>query len=169
MARDTPNTTLLQDIDESKIAYAEAASALDVGDLAELTPAEQLQRHSTAAEEKPAVRVAYEARESGMVARDPANEYDTYDAGNLAKYLTLDGGEELLLNLAAGADAPATALANVTEGDKLTSNGDGKIRKLASGTAPDAETAAIFVAREDNDNSGAAAGEWTKLRVEVLP
>lgn len=172
MARSTPNATILQTLsEEPDYDYAEAAAALDVGDLAELTSSETIQPHQTAAEEKIPARVAIEARENGMVADDPDDAKDNYASGNLAKYITCDGGEHLLVNLAAGGDLATSTQANITEGDRLVSAGTespGKVRKIAGGTSPDPDTATVFVARESLDNSAAAAGEFAKLRAEVV-
>lgn len=168
MARSTPNVTILETTDEIEYDYRDAAEALQVGDLVEHAANKEIQAHSTDAEEQYPVRVCLEARENGMVARDPSGDTDNYASGDLAKYITVDGGEGLLLNLAAGADLGTSSHANITDGDKLVSAGTGKLRKLDDGTSPDPETAAVFEAQESLDNSGAASGDFAKLRVEVI-
>lgn len=171
MARSTPNATILQTTDEIEYDYADAASALDVGDLVVEASGDQVDAHGTTAEEKFPVRVCLEARENGMVARDPNGDNDAYASGDLAKYITLDGGEHVLVNLAAGSDLATSGDANVAEGDKLVSAGGsdpGKVKARNDGTDPDPDTAAVFEAKEAIDNSGAASGEWVKIRAEVI-
>lgn len=64
--------------------------------------------------------------------------------------------------LASGNDLTAAADADVSPGDRLGSNDDGALKATTTAGA------AVAVAREAVDNSGAAAGERARLTVEVL-
>lgn len=157
MARDTPNVTILQTLsEEPDYDYAETAEALDVGDLVEVSGG-QLQAHSTAAEQRTQPKFCIESRENGMVADDPDNETDNYDSGLLGKYITCDGGEGILANLAAGE--------NVAEDDRLVSDGAGKLRAFDSAGGDDPNSV-VAQAEEAVDNSGGST--FAKIRVEVL-
>jgi len=64
--------------------------------------------------------------------------------------------------LAAGGDLATAGDANVSPGDRLGTNDDGSLKLTTTGGA------AVAVAREAIDNSGAAAGNRARILVEVL-
>lgn len=64
--------------------------------------------------------------------------------------------------LASGSDLATASEATITTGDRLAFNDDGTLKEA---TVAGAEVA---VALEDVDNSGAAAGEFARISVEVL-
>lgn len=92
---------------------------------------------------------------------DPVDQ--TISAGTMVEIQVFDSGE-VVQNalLAAGGDLTTAANATVTPGDRLGTNDDGSLKLTTTGGA------ALAVAREAVDNSGAAAGERARLNVEVL-
>lgn len=161
MARETPNVTILEtNTEEPYYEEAEAAEAMDAGDLVEEIPGGRIQKNNDAGDDGLASspKFCLETRERGMMAVDPANENDSYAAGDHARYITCDGGEHILANLAAGQ--------SVTENTKLVSNGAGKLRAYApAGTPADNPASVVAEAQEDLDNS--AGTGFAKVRVEV--
>jgi hypothetical protein len=92
---------------------------------------------------------------------DPIEQ--TIDAGTLVEVRVFTAGETVQnALLAAGADLAAGSDANVSPGDRLGTSDDGSLKITTTGGA------ALAVAREAVDNSGAAAGEWARINVEVL-
>jgi hypothetical protein len=86
-----------------------------------------------------------------------------YDAGNHIEFRVYRPGD-LVENalLAAGGDLATASEATVTVGDPLAFNDDGSLKLATVAGAEEAQ------AREDVDNSGAAAGERARISVEVL-
>lgn len=162
MARETPNVTILKsNTEEPYYDESEAAEALDCGDLVEEIPGDQIQKNNDAGDDGLASspKFALEMRERGMMATDPdMTANDQYAAGDYARYITCDGGEHILANLAAGQ--------SVTENTKLVSNGAGKLRAYAPAATPaDNPASVVAEAQEALDNSGGTG--FAKLRVEV--
>lgn len=92
---------------------------------------------------------------------DPVDQ--TIPSGTLVEIRVFDTGETVQnALLAAGGDLATAAQANVSPGDRLGTNDDGSLKVTTTGGA------AVAVARESNDNSGAAAGDRARLSVEVL-
>lgn len=87
----------------------------------------------------------------------------TIPSGTLVEIQVFDSGE-VVQNalLAAGSDLATASEANVSFGDRLGSNDDGSLKATTTGGA------AVAIAREAVDNSGAAAGEQARVNVEVL-
>lgn len=87
----------------------------------------------------------------------------TISSGTLVEVQMFDK-HEVVQNalLAAGSDLTTAANATVTPGDRLGTNDDGSLKLTTTGGA------ALGVAREAVDNSGAAAGEHARVIVEVL-
>ena len=165
--RDTPRTTIVKGHNHIGYDYADAAAAMDVGDLVELTANDELQPHATAGAVNAPVRIAFEERARGMLADDPNGDNDAWSAGDYAKYIEPDEGVVLLLNLAAGADLGAADQATIDANELLTSNGDGKLRGLDTvGGETDAD--AVFEAQEAVDYSAGAAGTFTKVRAQYI-
>lgn len=87
----------------------------------------------------------------------------TIPSGTLVEIEVFDSGEEVQnAFLAAGSDLTTAANANVSFGDRLGTNDDGSLKATTTAGA------AVAVAREAVDNSGAAAGEFARINVEVL-
>jgi hypothetical protein len=86
-----------------------------------------------------------------------------YDAGNHIEFRVYRRGD-IVENalLAAGGDLATTSEATVTVGDPLAFNDDGSLKLATVAGAEEAQ------AREDVDNSGAAAGDRARISVEVL-
>ncbi|PCR89313.1 hypothetical protein [Natrinema ejinorense] len=92
---------------------------------------------------------------------DPIDQ--TISAGTLVEIRVFTRGETVQnALLASGSDLATASNANVSPGDRLGTNDDGSLKITTTGGA------ALAVAREANDNSGAAAGERARLSVEVL-
>lgn len=92
---------------------------------------------------------------------DPIDQ--TISSGRLVEVRVFTAGERVQnALLAAGADLTTAANANVSPGDRLGTNDDGSLKATTTAGA------ALAVAREANDNSGAAAGNRARLTVEVL-
>lgn len=88
---------------------------------------------------------------------------DEYPGGEWISSVIANAGVGITAILAAGTDLATAANANITEGDRLVSAGDGSLRKFDA----DGDAAVVAVAEEDVDNSGAAAGETALLEIEV--
>jgi len=92
---------------------------------------------------------------------DPVDQ--TISAGTLVEIEVFDSGEAVQnALLASGSDLATASDATVTPGDRLGTNDDGSLKLTTTGGA------AVAVARESVDNSGAASGEHARLIVEVL-
>lgn len=92
---------------------------------------------------------------------DPIDQ--TIPSGTLVEVEVFTTGETVQnALLAAGSDLATASNANVSPGDRLGTNDDGSLKITTTGGA------ALAVAREANDNSGAAAGEHARVNVEVL-
>lgn len=87
----------------------------------------------------------------------------TIPSGTMVEIEVFDSGETVQnALLAAGSDLTTASNATVSPGDRLGSNDDGSLKLTTTGGA------AVAVARESVDNSGAAAGEFARINVEVL-
>jgi hypothetical protein len=92
---------------------------------------------------------------------DPIEQ--TIASGTLVEVRVFTSGETVQnALLAAGSDLASASDANVSPGDRLGTNDDGTLKITTTAGA------AVAVAREANDNSGAAASEWARVSVEVL-
>jgi len=92
---------------------------------------------------------------------DPIDQ--TISSGTLVEVRVFTSGETVQnALLAAGSDLATASNANVSPGVRLGTNDDGSLKQTTTAGA------AVAVARESNDNSGAAAGERARLTVEVL-
>lgn len=92
---------------------------------------------------------------------DPIDQ--TISSGTIVEVRVFDSGETVQnALLASGADLATASEANVSPGDRLGTNDDGSLKVTTTAGA------ALAVAREANDNSGAAAGDLARLDVEVL-
>lgn len=93
--------------------------------------------------------------------QDPVDQ--TIKTGTLVEVRVFTRGETVQnALLAAGGDLAAAAEAAVSPGTRLATNDDGSLKESTTAGA------AIAVAREAKDNSGAAAGDRDRLTVEVL-
>lgn len=146
--------------DDLSIEERTADSAIDAGDLVERT-ATGVQSHSTDGGHLDQVLVAQDDRAMGYEAGD------TLPSGDLIRMLVANSGVGLHLNLAAGSDLADSTEANISEGDRLVSAGDGTVRQFDD-VDGDVDTDVVAIAEEAVDNSGAAAGEDTPLAVEVV-
>lgn len=108
--------------------------------------------HATAGGSRPEARFA---RKAGEIGDDIT---DAYAAGDWIKVALCERGVKVHAFLAAGE--------NVSEGELLSSNGDGALRSAEDGTSPDGEDAAVARAAEALDN-GSGTTE-VRLDVEVL-
>lgn len=92
---------------------------------------------------------------------DPIDQ--TISAGTLVEVRVFTRGETVQnALLAAGSDLATASNATVSPGDRLGTNDDGSLKITTTGGA------ALAVAREAKDNSGAASGNRARLTVEVL-
>lgn len=105
--------------------------------------------HATAGEAAPEPRFARKFGELGDEITDD------YAAGDHIKVALCPRGVKVYAFLAAGEA--------VSEGELLSSNGDGSLRSATDGTSPDTEAAAVGRAAEAVDNSSGT----TEVRVEV--
>ena len=86
-----------------------------------------------------------------------------YDAGNHIEFRIYRPGDTVEnALLAAGGDLATASEATITVGDPLAFNDDGSLKLATVAGAEEAQ------AREDVDNSGAAAGDRARISVEVL-
>ncbi|WP_436933688.1 hypothetical protein [Halovenus marina] len=155
--------------DEARYKEGEAGSAL--------TPGEIVVQTGTNANDEPIYDAVSTVDQLGpqaqfaMVPSTPPQE-DTSDtdpidqtisSGTLVEVRVFTAGERVQnALLASGTDLASASDANVSPGDRLGTNDDGSLKITTTGGA------AVAVAREANDNSGAAAGERARLTVEVL-
>jgi hypothetical protein len=92
---------------------------------------------------------------------DPIDQ--TIESGTIVEVRVFTSGETIQnALLAAGTDLASGSDANVSPGDTLGTSDDGSLKVTTTAGA------GIAVAREANDNSGAAAGDRARLYVEVL-
>jgi hypothetical protein len=92
---------------------------------------------------------------------DPIDQ--TIASGTIVEVRVFTTGETVQnALLASGSDLASASDANVSPGDRLGTNDDGSLKITTTGGA------AVAVAREANDNSGASAGDRARLNVEVL-
>jgi hypothetical protein len=89
---------------------------------------------------------------------------DGYPDGEWISVVIPNAGVELTAILAAGSDLSTASNANISEGDRLVSAGDGTLRAFDADDPDDV----VAVAEESKDNSGAGAGETALLGVEVV-
>lgn len=87
---------------------------------------------------------------------------EDYASGSSLEYRVGHTGDEFYAFVAAGSDLATAANATLTPGDLLVSAGDGSLR--TGGTSGNA----VAVALESVDNSGAAAGEQARVKVQVI-
>jgi hypothetical protein len=85
-----------------------------------------------------------------------------YEAGNNVESELFGSGDKIRARIAAGGDLDTPANANVEAGDPLNFASDGSLK------VTDGRASAVAVAREDNDNSDAAAGENPVALVQVV-
>ena len=137
------------------------SGSMTPGHLVEKT-ATGYQEHSTDAGVLDQVAFAKDMRGRGFEV-DPDV---TYEDGDLITFVKANSGVGITAMLAAGTDL-ATAGNATVDGDaetRLVSAGDGTLRAFDA----DGDDAVVAVAKETKDNSGAAAGEATPLKVEVV-
>lgn len=108
--------------------------------------------HAAAGGSRPAPRFARKAGEIGGTIDD------AYAAGDHVKVAYCNGGVRVNARLAAGE--------TVSEGELLSSNGDGSLRSAEDGTSPDGEDAAVARATEAVDNG--AGTTPVRIVAEVL-
>ena len=90
-------------------------------------------------------------------------EFRIYRPGDVVENALVASGTDLNDDGGVGGGTTAgSAQANVSDGDSLAFYSDGSLKVAQSGDA------AVAVAREDVDNSGAAAGDRARISVEVL-
>lgn len=89
---------------------------------------------------------------------------DAYDDNEWISYVIPNAGVGLTVILAAGSDLAAAANADISDGDRLVSAGDGTVRAFDADDPDDV----VAVAEETKDNSGAASGETALLDAEVV-
>ncbi|SNZ18159.1 hypothetical protein SAMN06269185_3270 [Natronoarchaeum philippinense] len=143
----------------------------------DLTPGELLVQTGTNADGEPIYdavstvdKLGPEAQFAMVPSTPPARDVSDADpieqtipSGTLVEVRVFTAGETVQnALLASGSDLATASNANVSPGDRLGSNDDGSLKITTTGGA------AVAVAREANDNSGAAAGERARLNVEVL-
>lgn len=155
--------------DEARYKEGEAGS--------DLTPGELLVQTGTNADDEPIYDAVSTVDQLGPQAQfamvpstppvrdvsdgDPIDQ--TIDEGTLVEVRVFTAGETVQnALLAAGSDLASASDANVSPGDRLGTNDDGSLKITTTAGA------ALAVAREANDNSGAAAGSRARLTVEVL-
>jgi len=108
-------------------------------------------------------RFAIEPQVSDTTGRSNPVDDDYTETDEVVHYINFRSGDELdEALLASGADLGTASEADISIGDKLAFNDDGTLKEA---TAAGAEVA---VAREAVDNSGASAGSFARIRVEVL-
>lgn len=154
---------------ETKYKEGEAGS--------DLTPGELLVQTGTNADDEPIYDAVSTVDQLGPQAQfamvpstppardtsdtDPIDQ--TIPSGTLVEVEVFDSGETVQnALLAAGGDLATASNATVSPGDRLGTNDDGSLKVTTTGGA------AVAVAREAVDNSGAAAGERARIYVEVL-
>lgn len=125
------------------------ASAITPGYLLEKYGNADYDVHATAGGNRPEPRFA---RKAGTLGDEISDDYSADDHIYVAY---CQSGVKVNAFLAAGE--------NVSEGELLSSNGDGALRSAEDGTSPDGEDAAVARAAEANDNGSGT----TEVRVEV--
>ena len=133
------------------------SEALSAGDLLEEGGSDDFQAHSTDGDVVERVMVAMDERGRGFTSGDG------YEAGEFITAVVCNSGVGLHFNLAAGADLATAANADISEGDRLVSAGDGTVRAFDTDDPDDV----VAHAEEAVDNSGASAGDDTPLAAEV--
>lgn len=136
--------------DERKSA---AGSAIKPGHLIEITSADVVQEHSTAA--------GNAAKLIALTNPANGNSVDTaYLVGETVRFGAYSSGQEVSLRLAAAATA-------VPIGGVLESDGDGTVRiqTAAAATANTARNSVVAYALEAVDNSGGATEVFIKARI----
>lgn len=88
---------------------------------------------------------------------------DSYPDNEWISFIKANAGVGITAILAAGADLNTSSNANISDGDRLVSAGDGTLRGF-DGDDPDD---VVGVAEESKDNSGASAGNTVLLDIEV--
>jgi len=143
----------------------------------DLTPGELLVQTGTNAQGEPIYDAVASVEELGPQAQfaqvpstppqrdgsdtDPVDQ--TIDAGTLVEVRVFRSGDTVKgALLASGTDLATAAEADVSPGDRLGSYSDGSLKATTTAGA------AVAVADEAVDNSGAAAGERARISVEVL-
>ncbi len=138
----TNKTVILKGVGVSE--EKEAVAAITPGDLIELTSADKFQRHSSAGGN--AQRCF--AMEDELQGKEIS---DDYSADDIVLARTMSNGDRV--------NALLTTSQTVVIGDKLESNGDGKLRKYvrnSSSGVDEAETI-VAIAREAVTTTGAVA------------
>ena len=132
---------------------AAAASAIKPGHLIEITTADEVQEHSTAA--------ANAAKLIALTNLANSSDIDTaYTVGESVRFACYGSGQEVVLRLAAAATA-------VTIGAALESDGNGTVRILTTDAATDdtQRDSVVAYALEAVDNSGGASEVLIKARI----
>lgn len=133
------------------------SEALSAGDLVEAGGSDDFQAHSTDGGVVERVLVAMDERGRGFEAGDD------YESGEFITVAVCNSGVGLHMNLASGDDLGTAANANISEGDRLVSAGDGTVRAFDTDDPDDV----VAHAEESIDNSSGGAGNDTPLAVEV--
>lgn len=134
---------------------ADASGAITPGFLLEEDSNSDVQAHSTAGGEA-APFVAFENELEG-------EGIDTdYSSGDRCRYLVCKKGDEVVMRIANGED--------IDIGDKLVSNGDGKLKELtADSSGVVDEEAVIAISKDDVDMSGSSAVDpANKCKVTII-
>jgi len=108
-------------------------------------------------------RFAIEPQVSDTTGRSNPIDDDYTETDEVVHYINFRSGDEIdEALLASGADLATASEANITEGTKLAFNDDGTLKEATTAGAE------VVVARESVDNSGASAGSFARINVEVL-